>query len=742
MNVRVPALLSLLPSALLPLVLMGCPHEVAPPAVVVEAPPAPAARANPLLQPSTLAFSLPAFDQIRDEDYRPAFAAGIAEQRAEVDAIAANPAAPTFENTLVALERSGQTLTRVERVFFSINSSFTNDTLQQVEGEVAPLLSAHDDATKMNAALFKRIDTVYQQESLGSGSGGLGSGGLDPESAQLLARYHASFLRAGAMLNDSDKAALQKINGELSSLTTEFAQKVRRAMSDGGVVVDNVAELDGLSPGEISAAAEAATARGLTGKWVLALQNTTVQPALGALKNRALRERIFNASVNRATTGDVDTTGIVVRLAELRAQKARLLGYPNFAAWALEDETAGKPAAVNAILAQLAPAALTKAKSEAADLQKIIDKQAKVSKTAPFALQPWDWAFYAEQDRKARFDFDEAQVKPYFELEHVIKDGVFYAATQLYGITFVERTDLPKYDDSVRIFEVREADGSVVGMILLDFFQRKNKQGGAWMENYVDQSTLLGTKPVVVNNLNIPSVAAGQPVLLSFDEVTTMFHEFGHGLHGLFANSKYPLLSGTNTPRDFVEYPSQFNEMWASEPAVLANYAKRYDTGEAMPKALFEKVIAAQNFGGGYGTLEYLKAAKVDIVWHELGVGQAPAASGVKDFEAAALKAAGMDYAPVPPRYHSTYFNHVFGGGYESAYYAYIWSEVLARDTGAWFHAHGGLTRANGDAYRAQILSQGRTREPAVLFKSFYGKDPEVGPLLEYRGLVPTAKTK
>lgn len=714
------------------LALPACgPKEVAPPPVT-EAP-APPVRANPLLSPSTLPFGLPPFALIQDADFRPGFEQGMAEQLREVDTITQNAAAPTFENTIVAMERSGALLSRVNHVFNNLNSSNTNDELQKIEEEISPRLAAHDDAIKLNAALFARIEALYNaRESLG----------LDAESAQLLSRYYRSFVQAGARLSDADKAKLKQLNTDISTASTAFQQNVRKAMVDGGVVVDTLAELDGLSEGEIGAAAEAAKERGLTGKWVITLQNTTIQPVLGELKNRALRERIYRASSSRCNGGATDTTTLVVKLAALRAEKAALLGTPDFASWALQDETAETPAKADAILAQLGAAALVKAKAEAADLQKIIDKEAKAAKQPTFKLEPWDWAFYASKDRQARFDFDEAAVKPYFEMEHVLKDGVFFAATQLYGITFTERTDLTLYHPTVRAFEIHNADGSLVGLFLVDWFQRDSKQGGAWMSNFVEQTRLLGTRPIIVNNLNIPPVPAGQPVLLTFDEVNTAFHEFGHALHGLLSDTNYPTLSGTNTPPDFVEYPSQFNEMWATDPTVLANYARHHQTGEAMPKALFDKVLAAQNYGGGYATLEYIEAAQIDMAWHELPVGKAPAASEVAAFEAAALKKAGTEFSAVPPRYHTPYFNHIFaGGGYEAGYYAYIWSEVLARDTGAWFQAHGGLTRANGDTFRAAVLSRGRTAEPSVLFKTFYGKDPEVGPLLEYRGLVaPKAK--
>lgn len=702
-------------SRVLPMALMlaSCSHAGAPKGPLT----------GPLAQPSALPYGLPAFDLIKDSDFRPGFAAGMAEQQAEVQAIAHDPAPPTFDNTIVALERSGQLLSRVAMVFFNLNASNTNDELQKIDTEQAPKLAAHQDAIQLDPDLFARVDAVYQaRDTLG----------LDAESMQLLSRTHLDFVRAGAKLSPEDKDKLKKINEQISTVETQFEQNTRKAMKDGGVVVDTVAELDGMSPEDISAAAEAAKEKGLKGKWLIALQNTTIQPALARLTNRSVRERIMTASSGRA----VENQALVSEIVGLRAQKAALLGYPSFAAYAVEDETAGTPANVDKILVDLGAAGLAKAKVEQAEIQAIIDEQAAANKTEPFAAQSWDWAFYAEQVRKRKYDFDESQVKPYFELDRVLSDGVFYSATQLYGVTFKERTDLPVYDPTVRVFEVFNADGSAVGLILMDLLQRDSKQGGAWMDNYVGQSKLLGTKPVIVNNLNIPKPADGQPVLLTFDEVGTLFHEFGHGLNGLFSDATYPTLSGTNTPPDFVEYPSQFNEMWAQEPAVLANYARHYATGEPMPKDLFDKVIAAQNYGGGYGTLEYIAAATLDMKWHELAVADVPAADGVMAFEVKALKDAGMDFAAVPPRYHTPYFAHAFAGGYESGYYAYIWSEVLARDTGAWFHAHGGLTRENGDRYRSLVLSRGRIEEPSAMFEAFYGGPPEVGPLLDYRGLV------
>lgn len=697
-----------------------------PPALATPPPAAPAERANPFLQLSPLPFHLPPFDQIKDADFAPAFEAGMAEQRKEIDAIAHAPAPPTFDNTIVAMERSGRTLTRVSKAFFNLNASNTDDAMEKVESEMAPRLSAHQDAIALDPALFARVDAVYKQRI---------ELHLEPESAQLVDRYETMFVRAGARLSEADKATLKKLNEELSSLSTRFRQDVLAATRDGAVVVDDVRQLDGLSPGQIGAAAEAAKARGMDGKWLITLQNTTIQPPLEQMKNRALRQRVFDASGSRARSGSADNTAIVARIVELRAKKAALLGYPTFATYALAEETAATPAAVNRILDQLAPAAMAKAREEAAGIQGQIRADAKAAHEKPFDLAPWDWAYYAREVRKAKFDVDDAEVKPYFEMNRVLTDGVFYAAHELYGISFTERHDLPVYQPDVRVFEVHDADGSTIGLLLLDYFKRDNKQGGAWMDTFVDQSTLLGDKPVVINNLNIPRPAPGERALLTFDEVTTMFHEFGHGLHGLFSAVKYPLLSGASVPPDFGEYPSQFNEMWAREPAVLAHFARHDKTGEPMPKALLDKVIAARDYGQGYATLEYLAAALLDQSWHQIPLASVPEPGKVIAFEDAALVKHHVAYRPVPPRYHTAYFSHIFAGGYEAGYYAYIWSEVLARDSGAWFHEHGGLSRAAGDVFRAKILSRGRTQEPSALFQEFYGRAPEIKPLLEYRGL-------
>ena len=689
---------------------------------------------NPFLQPSALPYELPAFDKIRDGHYRPAFEAGMREQRREVDAIAHNPRPPDFENTIVALERSGQVLDRVSTVFSNLNASNTDPEMQKIDAEMAPRLAAHEDAILLDPALYARVDAVYRRRA---------SLNLDPESLQLLQRYDTQFVRAGARLSEAEKARLRELNEQLSSLTTRFRQNVLKATADGAVVVDSAAQLEGLSAEQIGAAAQAATARGLAGKWLIPLQNTTNQPPLAQLKNRGLRARIYQASTDRCSGGAADNTALIAKLVKLRAERAALLGYANHAAYQLADESAGTPAAVHEMLTKLAPAALAKARQDAADLQKLIDAQAAADHSQPFALQAWDWSYYAEQLRKARYDFDQPQVAPYFELDRVLQDGVFYAAHELYGMSFKERKDLAVYHPDVRVFEVFDADGAPLALFLGDYFARDSKQGGAWMNNYVRQSKLFQLKPVVVNNLNIPKPQPGQPALLTFDEVTAMFHEFGHAIHGMLSNVRYPLLSGTSVPRDFVEYPSQYNEMWAREPAVLAHYAKHYKSGEPMPAELLRKVLAAQTFNQGYATTEYISAALLDQSWHQISESQAPSAENVSAFEAAALQQSGVDYPAVPPRYHSTYFSHIFAGGYSAGYYAYLWSEVLARDTGQWFHSRGGLSRANGDYLRSKVLSRGRSEDPQILFHDFYGRAPDIGPLLEYRGLtLPNANQR
>ena len=681
---------------------------------------------NPFMQPSTLPFELPPFDRIRDADYLPAFQAGMRQQLSEVARIAHNPQPATFDNTIVALERAGQLLNRVDTVFGRLNASNTNPQMQEIDTEMAPKLTAQEDAIHLDPALWARVEALYEKRS---------SLHLDPESLQLLARYHTEFVRAGARLTAAEQTRLRALNTEISSLTTRFKHNVLKATAAGAVAVDDLKDLEGLSPEQIGAAAQAAAARGLTGKWLITLQNTTNQPALAQLTNRALRERIYKTSIGRGLGGATDNTVVIARLVKLRAERAALLGYANHAAYQLEDESAGNPQAVRDMISQVAPAALARARAEAAEIQKLIDAQARASGTPSFALQPWDWSFYAQQVRKARYDFDQARVAPYFELDHVLLDGVFYAAHELYGLSFKEHRDLPVYQPDVRVFEVFDADGRPLALFLADYFARDNKQGGAWMAAYVSQSQLLHHKPVVANHLNIPKPQAGQPALLTFDEVTTMYHEFGHALHGMLSSVRYPKLAGTAVPRDFVEYPSQYNEMWAREPSVVAHYARHYQSGEPMPPELLDKVLASQKFNQGYATTEYLAAALLDQAWHQISAAQAPGPAEVPAFEQAALRDSGLDYPPVPPRYHSTYFSHIFESGYSAGYYAYLWSEVLARDTGQWFHTHGGLTRANGDYLRTRVLSRGRSEDPQVLFRNFYGRAPEIAPLLEYRGL-------
>ena len=688
----------------------------------------PATSDNPLLLPSALPYQMPPFDRIRVSDYVPAFEEAMREQLREVAAIAHNPQPPTFENTIVALDISGQALQRVGFIFDELKSNSSNDEMEKIDTVMAPKRSAHRDAVYLDRALWQRVNTVYQKRA---------SLKLDPESLQLLTRWHARFVRAGARLSAADQVRLRALNAQIASLTTRFGQNVLKATTDAAITVDKVEDLKGLSAEQVSAAAQAAEARGLKGTWLIALQNTTQQPLLAQLDNRVLRERIFKASVERALAGATDNRAVVTGIVKARAERAVLLGFGTHAAYALADESAATPAAAHGVLLKIAPAAVARARSEAADLQQLIDTQTKSQATASFTLQPWDWEFYSEQLRKARYDFDQSQVAPYFELNRVVQDGVFYAAHELYGLTFKERKDLPVYQPDVRVFEVFDADGSGLGLFIADYFARDNKQGGAWMNPYVEQSRRLKRKAVVGNNLNIPKPATGQPALLTFDEVTALFHEFGHALHGLLSDVEYPTLASPETPADFVEYPSQFNEMWAREPQVVAHYAHHYQSGAPMPQELLAKVIKSQQFNEGYATTEYIAAALVDLAWYQLHAAQVPGSDEVPAFEAAALKEAGVDYAPVPPRYHTTYFRHIFGDDYEYAagYYAYLWSEVLARDTGAWMHAHGGLTRANGDELRRSVLSRGRTAEPLELFRNLYGRGPDIGPLLEYRGL-------
>ena len=677
---------------------------------------------NPLLTSSTLPFHFPRFDQIKNEHFAPAFEQGMAEHLKEIEAIADNTEKPTFENTIVAMERAGELLGRVNTIFSNLTGCNTNDELQALQKTLSPKLSAHNDAIRLNPVLFVRIDALYAaRDTLG----------LDAESKRLLWRYHRDFVRGGAKLAVADKEELKKLNSELATLQTTFSQNTLRERSASSVFVDTREELAGLSEAEINTAAAAAKKHNHDGKFEIPLENTTGQAPLTNLTNRATRQKVMEASLARSSHGgEFDNRVVVSRLATLRAERAALLGAPTFAAYSLEDQTAGTVDVVNKMLAQLGPPALANAKREAADMQTIIDAE-----HGGFQLAAWDWQIYAEKVRKARYDFDEAQLKPYFELNHVLFDGVFFAAGKLYGLTFKERHDLPVYEPSVRVFDVFEADGKQLAIFIGDYYSRSNKNGGAWMNAYVSQNKLLGRQPVIANHLNIPPPAAGEPTLLTPDEVRTAFHEFGHALHGMFSAVKYPRFGGTSVPRDFVEYPSQVNEMWAVWPEVLKNYAKHYKTGEPLPLALVEKFEATKKFNQGFSTLELVEANVIDQAWHQLAAGTVPGADGVVAFETAALQKAGLEFAPVPPRYRSTYYSHSFAGGYSAGYYSYFWSEVLDADSVEWFKTHGGLTRANGDHFRSTLLSRGGSEEAMTLFKDFTGRDPYIEPLLVRRGL-------
>jgi peptidyl-dipeptidase Dcp len=690
------------------------------------APAAPAFSSNPFYAPSSLFMHAPAFDKITNESYLPAFEEGMRQQLVEIDGIANNAEAATFDNTIVAMERTGQLLNRTAAVFFNMTGANTNDGLEEIQLQMSPRLSAHNDAIVLNSKLFARVKSLHdQRETLG----------LDAESKRLLERYHTDFVRAGAQLSEADKVKLKAMNSELATLSTTFSQNLLKETNASAVIVDKTEQLAGMSREAIAAAAEAAKKRELEGKYVLALMNTTGQPPAAALKDRALRTRLYEASIARGSHGsEFDNRAVIIRIAKLRAERAALLGYPNHATYVLEDETARTTTAVNKLLSDLAPAAVANAKKEAADIQALIDAE-----KGGFTVGPQDWAFYTEKVRSARFNFDETQLKPYLEMDNVLQNGVFYAANQLYGLTFKERKDLPVYDPDVRVFEVFDNDGTTLGLFYADFYARSNKRGGAWMNEYVGQSGLMGTRAVVANHLNIPKPTPGQPTLLTWDEVTTMFHEFGHALHGMFSNVRYPRFAGTNVPRDFVEYPSQVNEMWADWPQILANYAKHYQTGAPMPKELLDKVLATSKFNQGFTTTEYLAAALLDQRWHQLAPNEIP--TDALAFEASALKAAGVDFAPVPPRYRSTYFSHIWGGGYSAGYYAYLWSEVLDAGSVEWFKNNGGLTRKNGDHFRETLLSRGGSADAVGLFRTFSGGEPDVGPLLKRRGLdVGTAK--
>jgi len=684
---------------------------------------------NPFARPSDLPYQLPPFDRIRDCDYGPAFSVGMTQQHAEIRAIAENPDMPDFANTLLAMERSGGLLDRVSRVFFNLAASDTNPEIQKLDAWLAPRLAAHHDAILLDPQLFARVDALYRRRATLN---------LDSEQMRLVERYHANFVRAGAHLTPTQKDHLRALNAGIASAQTAYEQRLLAANQQDALILTDEQELEGLAPDTIIAAAEAAKARGLEGRYLLTLQNTSSQPALVNIKRRDIRERLLAAAMQRGwRDGNTDERTLITGIARLRAERAQLLGYPNHAAYVLEDATAKTTMAVNTLLGRLAPAALTNARREAAILQQAIDAHG-----GGFQLGAADWAYYAEQVRKQRYDFDENQMKPYLELQRVIEDGVFYAATRLYGITFKRRTDLPVYHPEVQVYEVFNSDGSPLGLFLGDYYERPSKRGGAWMDSFVNPSHLTGARPVVVNQLNITKPPAGQPTLLSFDDVTTLFHEFGHALHGLFSNVQYPTFSGTNVPSDFVEYPSQVNEIWAIWPEVLTHYAHHHQSGAPMPQELVAKVLAAQRFNQGQATTEYLAAALLDQAWHQIDPAHVPQAAQAEAFERAALVGAGMNFAPVPPRYRSTYFAHIFGDGYAASYYSYIWAEVLVANSANWFKRHGGLTRENGDAFRAKLLSKGGSVDAMTLFRDFNGAEPEIKPLLDRRGLAEAEKVR
>jgi len=674
---------------------------------------------TPFDQPSTLPYQLPPFAEITDDHYAPAFQRGFAEQLAEIEAIASNPEPPTFENTMVALERSGALLARVSAVFFNKSSADSSEATNALEEAIAPQLAAHQDSIRLNSRLYARIVALWEQRH---------DLGLDDESRYLLERYHAEFTLAGAALDDEQKETLKRYNAELSTLTTRFEKNLLADTNDLAVHVEDASQLDGLGPGELSAAAQAAADRGLDG-YLITLVLPTGHPWLSSLTNRALRERVMEASRSRGRRGgDHDNRELVLRIARLRAERARLLGFENHAAYVTADQTARNPERVAEMLTSLAPAAARNARAEQQDLQRVADESG-----AAFTIEAWDWAYYSEKVRAEKYDVDTAAMRPYFEAERVMRDGVFFAATSLYGITFTERTDLVAYHPDARVFEVRNEDGTPLGLYILDLYTRDSKRGGAWMNPLIAQNALLDQPTIVVNNLNVPKPAPGEPTLLTYDEVGTFFHEFGHALHGLFARVTYPRFAGTNVYRDFVEFPSQVNEMWMLWPQVLDNYAVHVETGEPMPRDLIERLQASASFNEGFATSEYLAAALLDQAWHRIGADEE--VTDVAAFEARALADAGLDNPAVPTRYSSTYFAHTFSGGYDAGYYSYIWSEVLDADTVEWFKENGGLTRENGDRFRTLLLGVGGSKDPLDAYREFRGRDAVIEPLLKRRGL-------
>lgn len=676
---------------------------------------------NPFYSASSLYMEYPPFDKIKNEHYGPAMDAGMAAQIAEIEAIASSPDAPSVENTFIAMEKSGALLDRVARVFFALASADTNDEIEALRAEFSPKFSAHSDAILLNDSLFKRVKTIYD---------GLADSELDAETTRLVEETYKDFVRSGAELSAENKETLKAMNSELATLQTQFTQNVLKEKNDKAIVVDSKEELAGLTDTQIASAAEAAKSRDMEGKYVLPLLNTSGQPAMSSLANRALRERIHTESLSRGSSGgEYDNREILTKVAKIRAERAQLMGFDHHAAYSLSNQTAQTAEAVNTRLATLTPPAVANAKAEAADLQKMID-----SEGGDFELASWDWDFYTEKVRADKFNFDESQLKPYLEMNNVLVNGVFFAAEKVFGLTFKERPDLPTYHPDVKVWEVFDADGSTLALFVEDFYARESKRGGAWMNAYVSQSKLLNKQPVVANHLNVPKPPEGEPTLLTWDEVTTMFHEFGHALHGMFSDVTYPSFAGTSVPRDFVEYPSQVNEMWADWPAVLENYAKHYESGDAMPRELLDKVLASSKFNQGFSTTEYLAASLLDQAWHQLKPEEVPSADGLLEFELNALQKAGVAMPEIPPRYRSTYFSHIIGG-YSAGYYSYIWSEVLDADSVKWFKENGGMKRENGDHFRKTLLSRGGAEDAMTIFRDFRGADPDIQPLLERKGL-------
>ena len=676
---------------------------------------------NPFYEESPLYLNYPRFDRIQDAHYLPAFERGMEEELEEIEAIVNQPDQPSFDNTILALELTGQLLDRVARVFYAISSAHTNDEIRALEQQLAPRLAGHEDNILLNPDLFERVGIIYEQRD---------DLALEPESMRLLEKYYTEFVRGGAALSVPEQQHMKKLNAEIASFETLYSQNILSEVNDLAVIVDTKEELTGLDQALITAAREEAAARDLDGKYVLPLLNTSSQPALASLQNRALREIIHSISLSRGSRGgDFDNTEVLSDVLRLRAERAQLLGYDNHAHFILEDRTAQTVAAVNNRLAELTAPALANVNREAVDLQQMIYDDGQ-----DFELASWDWDFYTEKLRLARYDFDAKELRPYFELNNVLLKGVFFAAEQLYGITFKEQISLPVYQEDVRVFEVYDTTGTTLAIFIADFYARPTKRGGAWMNSYVSQSNLLNTRPIVANHLNITKPSEGEVTLLTFDEVTTMFHEFGHALHGMFSAVEYPYFSGTSVPRDFVEYPSQVNEMWAIWPEVLANYAIHHETGQSMPQELLEKVLSTQTFNQGFETTEYLAASILDQALHQLTPEEIPVGDEIMEFERSTFEGAGIVLDSVPPRYRSTYFSHIMGG-YHAGYYSYIWSEVLDADSVDWFKENGGLTRENGDHFRQTLLSRGGADDAMTLFRKFRGRDPDITPLLERRGL-------